>query len=168
MFSVQSPLVEFAPIAQLLSVGKYKKFRKHYNDMCSSMSNFCNQFSEILLARINKQDISMVKDPRLAMFNLFTAAKELFSFQQEYNVLFSRYSSVDKDHDGHERECLLTLVNMWRYVLDYPPRGVAIAYEAKQRYRKGNNYFRNVQKLHLHMRVKLWLLLLNEKIRWIQ
>lgn len=142
--SVQSPLVEFAPIAQLLSVGKYKKFRKHYNDMCSSMSNFCNQFSEILLARINKQDISMVKNPRLAMFNLFTAAKELFSFQQEYNVLFSRYSSVDKDHDGHERECLLTLVNMWRYVLDYPPRGVAIAYEAKQRYRKGNNYFRNV------------------------
>lgn len=59
-------------------------------------------------------------------------------------MLFSRYSSVDEDYDGHERESLLTLVNMWRYVLDYPPRGVAIAYEAKQRYRKGNNYFRKV------------------------
>lgn len=142
--SAKSPLVEFVPIAQLLSAGKYKKFRKHYSDMCFSMSNFCNQFSEILLARINKKGIGTIKNPRLAIFNLFEAAKALLPFQQEYNVLFSRYSSVDGAYDDHERESLLTLVNMWRYVLDYPPRGVAIAYDAKQRYRKGNNYFRNV------------------------
>lgn len=142
--SAESPLVEFVPIAQLLSSEKYKKFRKHYSDMCSSMSNFCNQFSEILLARINKKEIGTIKSPRLAMINLFKATKALLPFQQEYNVLFSRYSSVDGAYDDHERESLLTLVNMWRYVLDYPPRGVAIAYDAKQRYRKGNNYFRNV------------------------
>lgn len=142
--SAKSPLVEFVPIAQLLSAGKYEKFRKHYSDMCSSMSNFCNQFSEILLARINKKEIGTIKNPRLAIFNLFEATKALLPFQQEYNVLFSRYSSVDGAYDDHERESLLTLVNMWRYVLDYPPRGIAIAYDAKQRYRKGNNYFRNV------------------------
>ena len=143
--NAKSPLLEIAPIAQLLSVGKYEKFRKHYNDLCSSMSNFSNQFSEILLVRIKKQDIGSIKNPRLAIFNLFTAAKSLFFFQQEYNVLFSRYSSVfDEAYDGHERESLLTLLNMWCHILDYPPRGIAIAYDAKLKFRKGNDYYRNV------------------------
>ena len=142
--SADSRLEESVPIAQLLSAGKYKKFRKHYSEMCSSMSNFCNQFSEVLLARKNKEEIGIIKNSGLAILNLFKATKALLPFQQEYNMLFSRYSSVDGAYDEHERESLLTLLNMWRYVLDYPPRGVAIAYEAKQRYRKGNNYFRNV------------------------
>ena len=144
--SDKSPIVEFVPIAQLLSAWKYKKFRKHYSDLCSSMSNFCNHFLEILLARLNRREIDTIENSRLAIYNLFEATKALFPFQQEYNVLFSSYSSADRTYDDHERESCLTLLNMWRYVLDYPPRGISIAYPAKQRYRKGINYFHNVLK----------------------
>lgn len=141
--SAKSHLAEAIPSTQLLSVGKYENFRKQFSNLCSSMNNFCNQFAEILLVRVNKQDISMIKNPRLAMSNLFAAAKSLFSFQQEYNALFSRYSSVDDTYADYEQESLLTLVNMWRHVLDYPPRRVSIAYDAKQRYRKGVDFFNN-------------------------
>lgn len=74
---------------QLLSVGKYEKFRKRLNDVYSSLDNFYNQFIEVLRVRINKQDISIVKNPRLAMFNLYSAAKAIVDFQKEYELLFS-------------------------------------------------------------------------------
>ena len=144
VISAKSPLLELVTKVQLLSAEKYKSFRKHYNNMCSSMNNYCDQFPTTLLVRVNKQDVGTIKDPKLAMFNLFEAAKALFYLQQEYDLLFSRYSSVDGAFEEHELESLLTLVNMWRYVLDCPPRGVAIAYDAKQRYRKGKNYFHSV------------------------
>lgn len=62
---------------QLLSVGKYAKFRKLLNRVYASLDNFFNQFAEVLLVRINKQDMNIVKNPRLAMFNLFSAAKDI-------------------------------------------------------------------------------------------
>ena len=72
---------------QLLSVGKYENFRKRLNDVYSSLDNFYNQFAEVLLVRINKQDINIVKNPRLAMFNLYSAAKALVEFQKEYKII---------------------------------------------------------------------------------
>lgn len=62
---------------QLLSVGKYAKFRKLLNRVYASLDKFFNQFAEVLLVRINKQDMNIVKNPRLAMFNLFSAAKDI-------------------------------------------------------------------------------------------
>ena len=40
-----------------------------------------------------------------------------------------------------ELENILTLVNVWRHVLDNQPKGYAIAYDAKQKYQKGSDYF---------------------------
>lgn len=139
--NAKSPVAEYFTMRQLLSVDKYEKFRKRLNDVYSSLDNFYNQFVEVLRVRINKQDISIVKNPRLAMFNLYSAAKAIVDFQKEYELLFSEYSSLNEDFAKQELENILTLVNVWRYVLDNQPKGYAIAYDSKQKYRKGTNYF---------------------------
>ena len=139
--NAKSPVAEYFPMRQLLSVGKYENFRKRLNDVYSSLDYFYNQFAEVLRVRIKKQDINIVKNPRLAMFNLYSAAKALVDFQKEYDSLFSDYSSLDEDFAKQELENILTLVNVWRYILDNQPKGCAIAYDSKQKYRKGTNYF---------------------------
>lgn len=139
--NAKSPVAEYFPMRQLLSVDKYENFRKYLNDVYSSFDNFYNQFAEVLRVRIKKQDISVVKNPRLAMYNLYSAAKALVDFQKEYVLLFSDYSSLDEDFAKRELENVLTLVNVWRYVLDNQPKGYAIAYDSKQKYRKGTTYF---------------------------
>ncbi len=126
---------------QLLSVGKYEKFRKLLNRVYASLDNFFNQFAEVLLVRINKQDMNIVKNPRLAMFNLFSAAKDIVGFQQNYKLLFSKYSSLSEAYDQRELENILILVNVWQYVISNQPKGYAIAYDAKRKYRGGVNYF---------------------------
>ena len=75
------------------------------------------------------------------MYNLYSAAKALVDFQKEYDLLFSNYSSLDENFAKQEIENVLTLVNVWRHVLDNQPKGYAIAYDSKQKYRKGTNYF---------------------------
>ena len=75
------------------------------------------------------------------MFILFSAAKTIVSFQQEYISLFSRCSSPKESFSQQELENILTLVNVWRHVLDNQPKGYAIAYDAKQKYQKGSDYF---------------------------
>lgn len=139
--NAKSPVAEYFTMRQLLSVGKYENFRKRLNDVYSSLDNFYNQFVEVLRVRINKQDISIVKNPRLAMFNLYSAAKAIVEFQKEYELLFSEYSSLNEDFAKQELENILTLVNVWCYVLDNQPKGCAIAYDSKQKYLKGTNYF---------------------------
>ena len=139
--NAKSPVAEYFTMRQLLSVGKYENFRKRLNDVYSSLDNFYNQFVEVLRVRINKQDISIVKNPRIAMFNLYSAAKAIVDFQKEYALLFSEYSLLNEDFAKQELENILTLVNVWRYVLDNQPKGRAIAYDSKQKYLKGTNYF---------------------------
>lgn len=139
--NAKSPVAEYFTMRQLLSVGKYENLRKRLNDVYSSLDNFYNQFVEVLRVRINKQDISIVKNPRIAMFNLYSAAKAIVDFQKEYALLFSEYSLLNEDFAKQELENILTLVNVWRYVLDNQPKGRAIAYDSKQKYLKGTNYF---------------------------
>ena len=59
----------------------------------------------------NKQNIDVVDNPRLAMFNLYSAAKTLIEFQQEYSTLFLRYSSLPKSFAEEELEYLPTESN---------------------------------------------------------
>ena len=126
---------------QVISVGKYEKFRKLFNEVYTSLNNFYNQFAEVLFARLNRLEMDTVDNPKLAMFNLYSAAKSIVEFQNEYKRLFVQYSSINENSDSLELEALLTLVNVWRHVLDNPIRGVPIVYEAKQRYRKGSTFF---------------------------
>lgn len=128
------------PVQQLLSVEKYKKFRKVFGNVYTSLDNFYNQFAEWLLVRLNKKSMDDIKNPRLAMYNLFCAARDISKLQQEYNTLFLPYSTLDKNFCQQETENLLTMVNVWRIVLDSVPRGQAIAYNAKQTFRKGVLY----------------------------
>lgn len=135
------PKDNFFTMRQLLSVEKYKNFRKYYNDTYTSIDNFYNQFSDILLARIRKQSLENIKNTKIAMFNLYNASKKLYNFQIEYNSLFSKFSSLDVTFAQKELENILTLVNVWSVVLDEVPKGIAIAYNAKQKVRKGKNIF---------------------------
>ena len=135
------PAAEYFPMRQLLSVEKYKRFQKYFNELYSSLDNFYNQFAEVLLVRIKKQSMSSIKNPRLAMHNLYSAAKAFHSFCYEYDSLFSEYSALSISFKHEEEENLLTLLNVWRHVLDTPPKGQAIAYESKLRYRKGKTFF---------------------------
>lgn len=73
-------------------------------------------------------------------YKLFCAARDISKLQQEYNALFLPYSTLDKNFCQQEAENLLTMVNVWRIVLDSVPRGQAIAYNAKQTFRKGVLY----------------------------
>ena len=107
----------------------------------TSLENFYNQFQEVLVVRVKNKSIDTVKNPRLAMYNLFTAAKHLLDFQHEYRALFSSYSTLMEDFDIAEIQNMLTLMNVWRTVLDNPIKGYAIAYDAKQKFRKGKDYF---------------------------
>ena len=128
------------PVQQLLSVEKYKIFRKVFGDVYTSLDNFYNQFTDMLLVRLNRKSIKDIKNMRLSMYNLFCAARDISKLQQEYNTLFLQYSTLDKDFCQQETESFLTMVNVWRIVLDSVPRGQAIAYNAKQTFRKGVLY----------------------------
>lgn len=128
-------------ILRLMSFDKYNKFRKSLNNTYNSLDNFYNQFTEVLIARIKRQPIDSVKNPKLAMFNLYSAAKSLVIFQDEYQHLFSEYTSLAPEFSSQEKENLLTLVNVWRHVIDNPIRGYSVAIEAKKEYRNGENYF---------------------------
>lgn len=137
------PASDYFSMRQLLSVKKYERFRKYFNEVYSSLDNFYNQFAEVLSARIAKQNTSSIKNPRLAMLNLYSAAKSFCGFCYEYDSLFSEYSGLSTSFKQKETENLLTLLNVWRHVLDNPPKGQAIAYGAKLRYRKGKTFFQD-------------------------
>ena len=84
------------PVQQLLSVEKYKIFRKVFGDVYTSLDNFYNQFTDMLLVRLNRKSIKDIKNMRLSMYNLFCAARDISKLQQEYNTLFLQYSTLDK------------------------------------------------------------------------
>ena len=74
-----------------------------------------------------------------------------FTYQERRNkqleifrTKIEHYSSMDKDELNFEyfnckaeyehKKNILTLVNVWRYVLDNQPKGCAIAYDSKQKF----------------------------------
>ena len=132
---------ELFPIRQLLSIEEYKPFRKLLNDVYSSLDNFFSQADEIVIARLRGKSMDEIKNPRLAMYNLYNATKALPLFQNEYDRLFSNYSTLDDAFSQQETENLLTLLNAWRYVLDYPPAGTAIVYDARERVKNEKTYW---------------------------
>lgn len=135
---------EYFPMRQLLAVEKYKMFRSTLNDVFFSLDNFYTQMIEVIRARVNNQGLDNLGNPNLSMFNLYAAAKALLGFHQEYKCLFERHGSLDDDFAKEELESLLTLVNVWRHVLDKPPKGATLSYDAKQQYKKGSNYFTGI------------------------
>src|SRR5699024_7800776 len=58
--------------------------------------------------------------------------------------LFLKYSGLSASFKQKEIEDLLTLLNVWCQVLDTSPKGEAIAYKAKLRYRRGKTFFQDI------------------------
>lgn len=125
-------------------VDKYKKFRKSYSKTFQPLDNFFQQCEDVLTVRVLNKSIDGVKNPRLAIYNLFDSAKNIVGFQKEYQNLFSSYSTLDEAFDAQEIENLLVLVNIWTEVLASAPRGCSLSYEAKQRHKKSFDYFNHV------------------------
>lgn len=130
---------QLVAIVQFLSYSKYIPFRKSFSETYSQLEVFFNQFSEVLLARIEKKNLDSINNPKLPLFNLFNSAKALLSLQNEYNKLFLNYSTLDEEFNKQELESIMTLVNIWGYVSENPTKGYPIAYNAKQRYRKSES-----------------------------
>lgn len=119
-----------------LSFNLYTNFRKSFDDTYRQLELFYDQFAEVLLARINRQNLDHINNPRLPLINLFNSAKALWAMQKEYKILFSNYRTIEHDFEKLEIEGMLTLVNIWAHVFENPMKGYAIAYDAKQLYRK--------------------------------
>lgn len=141
--NTKEPIAEFFTMTPLLSVKKYSQFKKLFNDVYTSLDNYYSQFSTVLLARINKQEIPVEENPQLSMINLYNAGKNLSFFQIEYNHLFHRYSTLTNGFDVQETENLLVLINMWNTVIKTATQRHPIAYDAKQLFRHGASYFRD-------------------------
>ena len=141
--NTKEPIAEFFTMTPLLSVKKYSQFKKLFNDVYTSLDNYYSQFSTVLLARINKQEIPVEENPQLSMINLYNAGKNLSFFQIEYNHLFHRYSTLTNGFDAQETENLLVLINMWNTVIKTATQRHPIAYDAKQLFRHGASYFRD-------------------------
>lgn len=124
---------------QSLSYAKYVEFRKSLNATQIGIENFMDQFSYVLSARKDLQNVDKLVQLRLSRYNLFDSSKKLLLFQQEYEKLFRRYSNLGSNFSSVELENRMILLNMWTYICESPPRGYAIAYDAKQRHRKTHN-----------------------------
>jgi hypothetical protein len=138
---MQSPLfttMQNETISQSLSFNTYSEFRKFFDNTYRKLELFCNQFADVLSARFRRQNLNNINNPRLPLINLFDSAKSLFAMQKEYGSLFSRYRTIDIDFENKEIEGMLILLNVWSYIFEHPIRGYAIAYEARQLYRKSS------------------------------
>lgn len=133
-----------SPIISGLSLHLYKDFKKSFNDTYRDFENFLNSFSDILASRIKKEEINQSKNPRATLINLCDASQALFQMQQEYNKLFLSYAKEDYlSFEQNEKEEMLTLLNLWHHVLNNPPRGYVVSYDARQYYRKTSKLVRD-------------------------
>ncbi|OUM88449.1 MAG: hypothetical protein BAA01_01095 [Bacillus thermozeamaize] len=119
-----------------LSIYLYKDFTKSFKDTFHNFFLFVDRFINILFSRTKGLNYNL-KDSELALINIYDSAKSLFKMQQEYSKLFLRYAPEDYiQFEREEVEGMITLLNIAHHVVNNPPRGIAIAYDAKQRYRK--------------------------------
>ncbi|MGM1049832.1 MAG: hypothetical protein ACQEXX_27375 [Bacillota bacterium] len=140
MSSLSTETQELERISHLLSYSKYKIFRKNFSDVYRHLENFLNQFSSILLARINKGNFDEIDNPRLALYSLYSSAKALVTLQEEYMMLFKNYGTLGMDFNQKELDNYIILLNMWAFIYENPIKGYAIAYDAKQRHRKSHEF----------------------------
>lgn len=129
---------EKVSLSQPIMYRKYSAFRKSFNNLLNGLDNFINQFASVLLGRVENRGISTLSNVRLSRYNLFDSSKELVCFQKEYEKLFYRYSTFCQSFQTEELENRITLLNMWTHICDYAPKGYAIAYDLKLRYRKSS------------------------------
>jgi len=115
----------------------YREFGKCLNDFVINYSSFIDKFWEVLLIRKKGEKKYKLQNIRSTNLFLFEASKSLINMQHEYNKLFSSYTP-DKylSLNQEELEGMLTLLNVWKHVLENIPRGYSITFKALQNYRR--------------------------------
>lgn len=121
-------------IAPLLYT-KYKKLRTELSNGYNSIENFFRSFADVLLRRIKHTSLEGV-NLNLGLLNLFNALESISKMQHEFDGFFQGYRSLEIEFNEVEIENLNILLNVWHYVVETPPKGYQIAYDAKQKYRK--------------------------------
>lgn len=119
-----------------LSFSLYNGFKKSFDDTYRSLKLFYQQFVEILLTRIRGENLDNIDNPLLPIIYLFDSAKAIWEMQKEYNIFFCSYKTLENGFEEKEIEGMLILLNMCVHVLENLPKGYAIAYDAKQLYRR--------------------------------
>ncbi|MDD4497016.1 MAG: hypothetical protein PHV51_02515, partial [Methanosarcinaceae archaeon] len=150
MRDTDSHLKQYLIIEKNLSLNIYTEFRKSFSDTYRQLELFFDQFGDVLLARMYRQTLGNLKNPRLPLINLFDSAKSLFIMQLEYNTLFSHYRTLKDDFEKQEIEEMLTLVNLWSYIFEHPMIGYAIGYD-KHLYQKSNTIIEQAFKTALNL-----------------
>ncbi|KUO69942.1 MAG: hypothetical protein APF81_25675 [Desulfosporosinus sp. BRH_c37] len=121
-------------IAPLLYT-KYKKLKKELSNGYNSVENFFKNFADVLLKRINHTSLEGI-NLNLGLLNLFESLKSISKMQLEFDKFFQNYRSLEVGFNGVEVENLNVMLNVWHHVVEAPPKGYQIAYDAKQKYRK--------------------------------
>ncbi|CAH1205327.1 hypothetical protein [Paenibacillus sp. JJ-223] len=121
------------------SIHQYINFEKAFAETYRKLEWFYDQIADVIIARLQGARLDHIKNSRLALFTLFGAVKSLTRMQKEYESLFKEYSTIETVFVTEETEEMLTLLNMWSHVLNYPIKGVSIAYNAREMYKKSND-----------------------------
>lgn len=121
-------------IAPLLYT-KYKELKKEISNGYTSVENFFKNVPEVLLKRINHNSIEGI-NLNLGLLNLFESLKAISKMQHEFDKYFQNYRSLEAGFNNVEVENLNVMLNVWHHVIETPPKGLQIAYDAKQKYRK--------------------------------
>lgn len=114
---------------------KYKKINKELSNGYYSIENFFRNFSDVLLKRINHTSLEGI-NLNLGLLNLFESLKSISKMQLEFDKFFQNYRSLEVGFNDVEIGNLNVMLNIWHHVVETPPKGYQIAYDAKQKYRK--------------------------------
>lgn len=137
-----------------LLYSKYKILRQELSNTYSSVEFFFRNFEELLLRRVENTSLEGI-NLNLGLFNLFESLKSISRFQQEFDLFFVDYCSLKNSFKELEIENLNVLLNIWHYVIENPPRGYRIAYDAKLKYRKAVKLIHNMHMMTLKKEISI-------------
>ena len=130
----------------LISIKQFELFRKYQNAYLSSIDNFFNQSLELLIPRLQGNNVDKDR-ARLSLFNLYTAATEQCKYNYEFYRLFESYSELTEDSYRKEQEGIVILLELWRRVIEAPPIETDLLYKTRCKVRKDLAYFQDKMKI---------------------
>ena len=113
---------------------KYKILKKEFTNTYNSIDYFFKNLADVISKRIKRTTLNDV-NLNIGLLNLCNAMKSMSKYHNEFDAYFENYSTLDCNYNNDEIEHLNILLNMWRYVIETPPKGYQIAYDSKQKYK---------------------------------
>ena len=152
MMDADPNLKQHIDFEKSLSLNIYTEFRKSFDNTYRQLKLFFDQFADILLARLARQTLDNIENPKSPLINLFGSAKSLLMMQMEYNTLFSHYRTLTDGFEKQEIEEMLTLVTVWSHIFEYPMKGYTRIYNNnKHLYKKSSTIIEQAFKTALNL-----------------